>query len=292
MVNAAEKIGNAFRTVGDVIGLLNPNASVKVGGKFLRKSDMNAPRLSPATSRAILLRQETTQIKTGVTLRKAENEQLKKKTAVDALRDKFDLERIGLTAALNSATDDETKLRLRAQLAILDNNEALAKKLLAELEAAEALKKLTDAAGKLTTSFEQMLEVLRGSIRSILDSVKPEVKSLQTITNPTQENLRVSIAAILESTKPAQNALQNLINPSEENLRRTIADSLAAAKPTVDMLNLLTSGALAQRASTSGPMDVRLTIDGGSDKLSQAIAESIQLATRSGYSTVPNGFLV
>jgi hypothetical protein len=47
-----------------------------------------------------------------------------------------------------------------------------------------------------------------------------------------------------------------------------------------------------QKSSTAGPMDIRLTIDGGSDKLSQAIAESIQIATRSGYSTVPNGFLV
>ena len=154
MVNAAEKIGNAFRTVGDVIGLLNPNASVKVGGKFLRKSDMNAPRLSPATSRAQLLKQETTQIKTGVTLRKAENEQLKKKTAVDALRDKFDLERIGLTAALNAATDEETKLRLKSQLAILDNNEALAKKLLAEMNAAEAAKKMAEAMAASAAALE------------------------------------------------------------------------------------------------------------------------------------------
>jgi hypothetical protein len=46
-----------------------------------------------------------------------------------------------------------------------------------------------------------------------------------------------------------------------------------------------------QRTSAPAPMDIRLTIDGGSDKLSQAIAESIQLATRSGYSTVPNGFI-
>jgi hypothetical protein len=157
MVNAAEKIGNAFRTVGDVIGLLNPNASVKVGGKFLRKSDMNAPRLSPATSRAILLRQETTQIKTGVTLRKAENEQLKKKTAVDALRDKFDVERIGLNAALNAATDEETKLRIKSQIAILDNNEALAKKLLAEMNAAEAARSLAAATGDLEKAFRDTI---------------------------------------------------------------------------------------------------------------------------------------
>ena len=41
---------------------------------------------------------------------------------VEELKKKFDLERIGITAALNSATDEETKLRLKAQLAILDNN--------------------------------------------------------------------------------------------------------------------------------------------------------------------------
>ena len=88
---------------------------------------------------------ENKAIKDAVTYRKQENAALKAKTAVDALKDKFDLERIGLTAALNSATDEETKLRLRSQLAILDNNEALAKKYLAEMNAAESTKKLTDA---------------------------------------------------------------------------------------------------------------------------------------------------
>ena len=76
---------------------------------------------------------------------------LNKKTAVDALKDKFDLERIGLTAALNAATDEETKLRLKAQLAILDNNQALATKYLAEINAAEAVKKLADDANKAGT---------------------------------------------------------------------------------------------------------------------------------------------
>jgi hypothetical protein len=39
--------------------------------------------------------------------------------------------------------------------------------------------------------------------------------------------------------------------------------------------------------------DIRITVDttASGDKLSQAIAESIQIATRSGYSTVPAGFL-
>jgi hypothetical protein len=68
----------------------------------------------------------------------------KARTDIDKLKDKFDVERIGLTAALNAATDEETKLRIKSQLAILDNNEALAKKYLAELNAVSAVSRLTD----------------------------------------------------------------------------------------------------------------------------------------------------
>jgi len=78
-------------------------------------------------------------------LRALEIAKLKAKTEVDKLRDKFDLERIGLNAALNAATDEETKLRIRAQLAILDNNEALAKKYNAELDAAAKVKTLAES---------------------------------------------------------------------------------------------------------------------------------------------------
>ncbi len=148
MVNAAEKIGNAFRTVGDVIGLLNPNASIKVGNKFVRRSDVMNQNQGGYSGIPSQRKAESKAIKDSVTLRKAENSQLKKKTAVDQLRDKFDVERIGLTAALNAATDEETKLRLKAQLAILDNNEALAKKILEEMKAAEAAALLAEAARK------------------------------------------------------------------------------------------------------------------------------------------------
>jgi hypothetical protein len=92
-----------------------------------------------------LQKAENKAIKDAVTYRKQENAALKAKTAVDQLKDKFDLERIGLTAALNAATDEETKLRLRSQLAILDNNEALAKKLLAEMNGAKAADELAKA---------------------------------------------------------------------------------------------------------------------------------------------------
>jgi hypothetical protein len=260
MVNAAEKIGNAFRTVGDVIGLLNPNASVKVGGKFLRKSDMNAPRLSPATSRAMLLKQEVTQIKTGVSLRKQENDLLKKKTAVDQLRDKFDLERIGLTAALNAATDEETKLRLKAQLAILDNNEALAKKLLAEMEGTKATEILTTQFYALSEAAKQLL--------------------LSFGVDPSQ----IGPGGTIKGGVGGRSNIANLANTSINN--PAFASSVAGMD-----LGLALGFTPGSRTSSAAPTEVIVTVNtaAGGDRLSQAIAESIQIATKNGYSTVPAG---
>ena len=96
-----------------------------------------------------------------------EEAQMKKdQAALDALKAKFDLERIGLNVALNQATDEETKARIRAQIAILDEtgktaqaaNDALVKaqadKLKQEVEATTALNNLAKsaagAAGSLT----------------------------------------------------------------------------------------------------------------------------------------------
>lgn len=260
MVNAAEKIGNAFRTVGDVIGLLNPNASVKVGGKFLRKSDMNAPRLSPATSRAQLLKQETTQIKTGVSLRKAENDLLKKKTAVDLLRDKFDLERIGLAAALNAATDDETKLRIKAQIAILDNNEALAKKLLAEMEG-------TKATVELTTQFYALSEAAK-----------------QLLTSFGVDPSQVGPGGTIIGGLGGRSNIANLANTSINN------PAFASSGAGMD-LGLALGFTPGSRTSGAAPTEVIVTVNtaAGGDRLSQAIAETIQIATKNGYSTVPAG---
>ena len=280
MVNAAEKIGNAFRTVGDVIGLLNPNASVKVGGKFLRKSDINAPKLSPATSRAQLLKQETTQIKTGVSLRKQENALLKAKTAVDQLRDKFDLERIGLAAALNAATDEETKLRIKAQIAILDNNEALAKKLLAEMEAAEAAKKLAAALGTVGDAtieyFKKLAESLVGTMAYFNMSMQ------QILAERLKESGKTSLGGGMTG-----GGFTPLTAGYFQNLGSQLQGSSAYAGMSAGQIAL-------ERARESGnrSLDVNLVVTAPSgNAFAQLVAESIQVAGRDGYSTAPNGGL-
>ena len=190
---------------------------------------------------------------------------------VEELRKKFDLERIGLNAALNSATDEETKLRLKAQLAILDNNDALAKKLLAELEAAEALKKLAEQAKLAGLSIMDFALV---SVRSLVSRINAQIEKINK-----EFGLPSTTAG---DTGPFMPPATTPYDPLS-SLTTTTAD-LAATGFRYDPLSSL----------RPTQQDIRITIDtaASGDKLSQAIAESIQIATRSGYSTTPAGFLV
>jgi hypothetical protein len=80
----------------------------------------------------------------------------KKQTEVDKLAQQFDTERIGLMKALGEATDAETKLRIQSKIAILDNNEALAKKYNAELNAKSAADLLADSANNAANALNTL----------------------------------------------------------------------------------------------------------------------------------------
>jgi len=158
-VNAlATSIVKLVNGVARFASTLKPGNMVKINGEYRLKSEMGGSNfkysLGAGAGTEIAKLQEKKKIKEAITLRTQENAQLKAKTAVDKLKDQFDLERIGLTAALNAATDEETKLRIKAQLAILDNNEALAKKYLAELAAADAAKKMAESMSQSAAALE------------------------------------------------------------------------------------------------------------------------------------------
>ena len=107
---------------------------------------------------------------------------IKAEDALKKLKDKYDIERIGLQAALNFATDDETKLRLAEKLAILDGNAARAQEylsdralleisnleVLARQEQIEALKELTK--GALQAAFA-MGAVQRGEYSDVYRNI-------------------------------------------------------------------------------------------------------------------------
>jgi hypothetical protein len=153
-------------------------------------------------------------------------------------------------AALNAATDYETKLRILSQLAILDNNEAMAKKLLAEMngvkaadELAKALYSVAGAAMDSAAKFAQ---------------INPQAGTYYGETG---------------RDEPSTSSLSNV--PS----RLPPRDPLA--------------GTYFGETGRDMPSNLRITVDttATGDKFSQLIAESLQIAGRSGYSSTPNGGL-
>ena len=126
------------------------------------------------------LRLENKIIKDSNKARADELAKLKAKSEVDKLKDKFDLERIGLTVALNQATDEETKLRLKAQLAILDNNEALAKKLNAELNAKTSIDALATAAGMAANSLTSFGPALFNALGEMTARARNQIAPMES----------------------------------------------------------------------------------------------------------------
>lgn len=227
-----------------------------------------------------LQKAENKAIKDAVTYRKQENALLKAKTAVDQLRDKFDLERIGLMAALNAATDEETKLRIKAQIAILDNNEALAKKLLAEMEAAEAAKKLATsftAVGDATIEyFKKLSESLVGTMAYFNMSMQ------QILAERLKESGKTSLGGGMTG-----GGFTPLTAGYFQNLGTQLQGSSAYAGMSAGQISL-------ERARESGnrSLDVNLNVSAPSgDAFAQLVAQSIQVANRSGYSTTAAGQL-
>ncbi len=205
---------------------------------------------------------------------------------VEELKKKFDLERIGLTQALNVATDEETKLRLRAQLAILDNNDALARKILAEMDAAKAAENLKSVFDSTSAGFISAMARYNEATDRLLNNILERIRQggytpPSTVSMPASIGLPIKLAQIEEFTARVTPRLQ------ESGLLPSSSQPLA---PLLSKLDEFTAR-VAPRIAESN--NITLTIDTAntSDRFTQLIAESIQSATKTGLSTSPVGSL-
>jgi len=200
----------------------------------------------------VLKKKEADAIKKTNAARAAELAALNKKSEIDKLKDKFDVERIGLMVALNAATDEETKLRIKAQLAILDNNEALAKKYNAELDSTKAINEFANAA----------------------------VDAAKRIGNI---DYTVPIGSPLVPTTPLS-YMNNFPSPSIPST------PLTQAIGNIDYTVPISTGQ-SQYMTPMSYADVRLTVDTSStaDEFANLVARSIQLVNKTGISTGISG---
>lgn len=157
--------------------------------------------------------------KTKNTLSKIDNDNTTRKLTLTAdqlalleLEKKFDVERIGLYAALNESTDSETKMRLLSLIAIHDQNTAMA----------GMIKKANEA----ENAFAQLIEAIRATIRAMLDRISAEVNQLQVLTqNVPIEQQRTVIRGMLDKSMPDISALQNRLSMSNASINTSSGGS-------------------------------------------------------------------
>lgn len=157
--------------------------------------------------------------KTKNTLSKIDNDNTTRKLTLTAdqlalleLEKKFDVERIGLFTALNQATDSETKMRLLSLIAIHDQNAAMA----------GMIKKANEA----ENAFAQLIEVIRATIRAMLDKISAELSQLQVLTqNVPIEQQRSIIRGKLDLAMPDISALQNRLSMSNASINTSSGGS-------------------------------------------------------------------
>jgi len=201
-----------------IIGDLNVGMIPILGSylEMLREAGKVRPVRNPNEhmGRAPQLKAERESIKltkTSNELKKIDNDATKRKIVLTAdqlalqeLEKQFDVERIGLYAALNQSTDNETKMRLLSLIAIHDQNEAMAGMIKKANESGDAFKALT--------------ETLRASIRAMLDRIAAEVEALRRIT------------------QTPQNSYGSRAGTPVEEVRDTFRDMLDAVRPDLDRL--------------------------------------------------------
>jgi hypothetical protein len=175
----------------NIIGLLGQL------GSSTRARNAGTPQQSPGERLAIdKANKEAVKLaKNKNTLSKIDNENTTRKLkltgdelALKELEKKFDVERIGLFAALNQATDSETQMRLKSLIAIKDQDAALAGQIMKTNSAADAMENFGKAmfgALDVMLNFGKFAIGERDTLRAMGIGVTPTSQGFQAFTPPT-----------------------------------------------------------------------------------------------------------
>lgn len=224
--------------IGDFIGLLGKIPNLSTFGAAAKARAAGTPAQSPGQRKAIdKANADALKLaKTKNALSSIDNANTARKLALTGdqlalaeLEKKFDVERIGLYAALNQSTDSETKMRLLSLIAIHDQNAAMA----------GMIKKANEA----ENAFAAFIEALRATIRGMLDAVAPQVKQLQVLTGPStpidvqREVIRQKLDLAMPDISALQGRLSQYSNASAGgNITVNISGSVTTERDLVDAI--------------------------------------------------------
>jgi len=163
--------------------------------------------------------------------------------ALEELKKKFDVERIGLYVALNEATDKETRMRIQSLIAIHDNDAALAGKIKSENAAAIAMEEFAKraAAAALQLSYSAGLQSFRQSEANTLTQ-----GNTTTSNNPlTQAPLPMPMSP-LESFRQSEAKYANYSGSSGNTVIVNVGGSVTTER---DLVSAITQGIYNNQAS-------------------------------------------
>jgi len=231
-----------------------------------------------ANKKLLLQKQQELALLTAKNKTTKEEAQMKAdQAALDKLKAKFDLERIGLNAALNNATDEETKARIRAQIAILDEtgktaqaaNDALVKaqadKLANEVYAADVLKYLAAQATSASVGIIKWLSALEysrerfgnASAAPILPSAAPVMPGTAPVmpgTAPTAP-ITAPIAPITATSTTAIAAVIAATDAAVAFIESDTIGSIAAIPAIIDAIGSTASDFVDAKNATQAAAD-------------------------------------
>ena len=239
-----------FGTLRDVISA-GPLGGLARLGERAKARSAGTPAQSPGERAAIdKVNKDALAIQKRLNaLKKIENDSTARKIvltgdelALKELEKKFDVERIGLYAALNQSTDGETKMRLLSLIAIQDQNAAMA----------GMIKKANES----EDAFKGLIEALRATINAMYQSIAPQVKQLQSLTmgpNTPIETQRAVIDEKLRLAMPDILALQNHVSRFSSSPSGGAASVVVNVQGSVtterDLVNAITQGIYNNQAS-------------------------------------------
>lgn len=266
-------------------------------------SDLNAPKsnftyeLGSSAGADIARATEAKRIKDANKLRSSENAALKAKAALQGLIDKYDVERIGLMAALNNATDEEIKTRLAEKLAILDGNAAMAAKYLAERNAEQGLEELAAAADDAVSALDKIkkwdpLSGLRATSADI--QATTDLAALAGVLGGVLSGLGGTSGKAPKAVDRTNSIINGLVNPNYPGYP-------AATTPYDPLSSLMATTADISSAGAYNPLsglrptaqDIQIYIDASnmidSDRMVDVVQNAFLTIQRQGGSTVPAG---
>jgi hypothetical protein len=260
-VNELKNIPLIGRALGNIFDNIGSGIIFTQMGREQRERLSYNPNEHRARQQAVKLDRESARLaKTNNQLKKIDNDNTSRKIVLTGdqlalleLEKKFDVERIGLYAALNASTDGETKMRLLSLIAIHDQNEAMA----------GMIKKANEA----EDAFGALIEGLRSTIRAMMDSIRPQLEQLKKLvgqsstplpgTPEATEYLRESVREMSIKIAPDLKALQDaLARANVPGYSRTSFDSPSVTVNVTgsvtterDLVAAITQGLYAQQAS-------------------------------------------